>query len=388
MKIAAKLGLGFGLVVAMLLVVAGTGILQLRWVTSGYQEDVGQAQKANALAMEVDAGILEVLRSEKDFIATQDEKAYQQGQGMLKKTREAAEELSRVASTVDPKVAENAREIFQNLEGFGGKFQAMVETSRVRGFSENEGVQREFRDAVHALEAAFEKLQRNELTVLVLQMRRHEKDYMLRGDAKYVDLTHAMVATIKEEVGKANLPAALKQELIGLAENYRQGFDLLVQKDGEIRKLQSEMGQVFEKMMVLTDENATLAAANAVAHDKEIAASAHFSVLLLWVISILCTVVAFFFAYFFARSISRPVIKGVALAEEIARGDFSARLNLVRSDEIGQLSAALDQNGRKSGQPGCGGGGDFQGEPHHQGGVGLRKGSVGQSAAEHAAYPQ
>jgi methyl-accepting chemotaxis protein len=34
--------------------------------------------------------------------------------------------------------------------------------------------------------------------------------------------------------------------------------------------------------------------------------------------------------------------RGVALAEEIARGDFSQRLNLDRKDEIGQLGQALD----------------------------------------------
>ena len=48
------------------------------------------------------------------------------------------------------------------------------------------------------------------------------------------------------------------------------------------------------------------------------------------------------FGFFIARSISVPMALGVALADEIAKGDFTARLNMVRKDEIGQLANALD----------------------------------------------
>ncbi len=47
-------------------------------------------------------------------------------------------------------------------------------------------------------------------------------------------------------------------------------------------------------------------------------------------------------AVFITRSITGPIIKGVNLATEIAKGDFSMRLNLNRKDEIGQLGGALD----------------------------------------------
>ncbi len=44
-----------------------------------------------------------------------------------------------------------------------------------------------------------------------------------------------------------------------------------------------------------------------------------------------------------SRAIVTPIIAGVNFAEEIARGDFSGRLNLQRRDELGLLAAALDQ---------------------------------------------
>jgi methyl-accepting chemotaxis protein len=49
-----------------------------------------------------------------------------------------------------------------------------------------------------------------------------------------------------------------------------------------------------------------------------------------------------FLGVIITRAITGPIDKGVKLAEEIARGDFSLRLNLKRNDEIGDLAKALD----------------------------------------------
>ncbi len=60
---------------------------------------------------------------------------------------------------------------------------------------------------------------------------------------------------------------------------------------------------------------------------------------------IICLTVAVFAAaigFLLSRSISGPIRQGVVLAGEIAKGDFSQRLNLNREDEIGVLAKALD----------------------------------------------
>lgn len=57
---------------------------------------------------------------------------------------------------------------------------------------------------------------------------------------------------------------------------------------------------------------------------------------------LLALVVGAVLAFFVSRSITVPVRKGVELAGEIAKGDFSKRLKMDRSDEIGELADALD----------------------------------------------
>jgi methyl-accepting chemotaxis protein len=44
-----------------------------------------------------------------------------------------------------------------------------------------------------------------------------------------------------------------------------------------------------------------------------------------------------------ARSITRPIGRGVEVSEAIARGDLTQRLNLKQNDEIGRLTQAMDQ---------------------------------------------
>jgi methyl-accepting chemotaxis protein len=50
-----------------------------------------------------------------------------------------------------------------------------------------------------------------------------------------------------------------------------------------------------------------------------------------------------FISVVITRSITVPVARSVQLAGEIAQGDFSSRLNFTMTDEIGQLSQALDR---------------------------------------------
>ncbi|WP_337906804.1 methyl-accepting chemotaxis protein [Pelovirga terrestris] len=53
-------------------------------------------------------------------------------------------------------------------------------------------------------------------------------------------------------------------------------------------------------------------------------------------------ILAVIISFILVRAISPPVRRGVAMAQEIAKGDFSMRLNMNRGDEIGTLAQALD----------------------------------------------
>ncbi len=51
---------------------------------------------------------------------------------------------------------------------------------------------------------------------------------------------------------------------------------------------------------------------------------------------------ALLFGFLLAISISRPLARGVAFAEVVAKGDLTQRFEIVRKDEVGKLAAALN----------------------------------------------
>ena len=51
----------------------------------------------------------------------------------------------------------------------------------------------------------------------------------------------------------------------------------------------------------------------------------------------------FFIGFMLSRNINKLIAKTIRLAEEISRGNFSQRLNMRQTDEIGKLSKALDK---------------------------------------------
>jgi methyl-accepting chemotaxis protein len=96
-------------------------------------------------------------------------------------------------------------------------------------------------------------------------------------------------------------------------------------------ELSAVLDELYELTRSLADDTAAKAQSTA-ASSKTIALIAVLAGALL----------AMTFGFFISRGLSVPMAKGVSLAEEIARGDFSQRLNLDRKDEIGQLGQALD----------------------------------------------
>lgn len=65
---------------------------------------------------------------------------------------------------------------------YAAGFQKMVSAQRNLGFKENIGVQGKLRMAVRAVEHRVSERNQPQRPILMLKMRRHENDFMLRGE--------------------------------------------------------------------------------------------------------------------------------------------------------------------------------------------------------------
>lgn len=77
--------------------------------------------------------------------------------------------------------------------------------------------------------------------------------------------------------------------------------------------------------------------------DKEFDATRKKTVAWAVIIAILVSIFSIFFAILIVRSITEPINKSLIMIKELGSGHLGVRLNLDRSDEIGQMTKTLDQ---------------------------------------------
>jgi methyl-accepting chemotaxis protein len=105
-----------------------------------------------------------------------------------------------------------------------------------RGLTPETGLEGELRTAVHEVEAKVKDQGRVELNVVMLMVRRHEKDYLLRGDPAYLDQITARIREFSEQMQQFSLPAALQKEMTVKWATYSTAMKALVDGDQEFKR--------------------------------------------------------------------------------------------------------------------------------------------------------
>jgi len=341
MKIGVKLAAGFGLVLALTLILGIIGVLQLGKVTREYGVEFKAYQDTNINANELGAEVLQVRRREKDFMARADMKYVEVLNGHIEQGKELADEI--IALGVDSRVVEKSQEIKAGLDRYRTGFAELAAAMERRGLDETLGVKGEFRNAAHEVEAALEQNGLREAEVLYLTMRRDEKDYMLRLDDKYLQQNAAVLKQLRAAVSASTLGSGAKNRIDSSLEKYRVTFAELVQQNQLIEKQLVEIKGFADQALEDVEEIEDIAAEVGAAKEQAIVASADSSKTLMWSLLVGAVLFGAGFAYFLTRSIVAPLNRAVAVADHMALGDVSMTIEAPGSDEVGQLLKAMEK---------------------------------------------
>ena len=108
-------------------------------------------------------------------------------------------------------------------------FHTLIEKVKQRGFKDYslEGAMR--KDA-HWLEEVVEIP-----TSEVLSLRRHEKDYIIRNDTRYVEKLNALASSLAEQIEQqSNISGSRKDSILNRLNNYQEKFNEIVKLDKEL----------------------------------------------------------------------------------------------------------------------------------------------------------
>ncbi len=350
MKIGAKIGTGFGIVVLLLLITSGVGIWQLTRVIDAYSQDVMREVEAEKQASRITEFILQARKSEKDFLATKDLGHVDKIKVYLALAGGFVQRLEKTTGKMSTR--RKLDQINQHIDLYRNTLDSLVRTVVERGVNENEGVQGRFRRAAHAFERAARQTPVAEGMELYLMARRHEKDYMLRDNKIYIERLKVVLARLRGRVNKSRLPAAKKKSYREFLDTYEAGFTVLVKEDKEIKLRTATMAHSAEETMKLAEEFLAIKKKNADQSLRLINATAGISVKLLWAVSAMAIVCAIGITMLLGRRITRPLLKVAAAAKAISMGEWKAAMNLREqiggngTDEIGQLATAFQEMSR------------------------------------------
>src|SRR5215470_19393450 len=128
------------------------------------------------------------------------------------------------------------------------RFQNVVAAQKSVGLNENSGLQGELRGAVHKAESRLGQLDQPRLTVLMLMMRRHEKDFILRGDEKYGDELGKRVDEFEDALKAAAIDPAVKAELKTLIESYESRFMAFMVQQGSLKEEADDLAAIYNRV--------------------------------------------------------------------------------------------------------------------------------------------
>ncbi len=232
----------------------------------------------------------------------------------------------------------SADRLMQLVKEYNHIFTELVETYRKIGFKDW-GLLGQWRRVIHAVEAQIAGMNRTDMQESLLQLRRLEKDYLLRGDEKYLQNIRNRIAGLRKEVLKIPNPKATKiSENLTAYENALRKFVTLQKKVGRTDEegLQDQFGKVIERMGTVVDQIMAESKSDYESAKRDF----RFMSLMIYLFGI---GVGSTFYYFFARSVSMKLITLKNGVLRVGMGHLDTNVPVTTKDEIGIVAEAFNK---------------------------------------------
>ena len=175
---------------------------------------------------DVNIELLEMRRNEKDFFLRKTKAELDKHAANFKNAKTAlGQAQGNAQATVDDLATLD--KMGKSLDAYNKAFLVAAADQIALGVDENSGLQGDMRKAVRAAEAEILKVNSKELLVQVLTLRRHEKDFLLRGEARYITQFATEIAVMKEFLAVSKIDPAVVQRVSELMATYDKNFQAL-----------------------------------------------------------------------------------------------------------------------------------------------------------------
>jgi len=207
-----------------------------------------------------------------------------------------------------------------------------VKSDRIKlGLSESEGQRGVLRTAVHSVEAKIRQAGRDDLIISMLNFRRHEKDYMLRGKPENVVAWEAEISKFNKLLEASPLSRPAKRGIGEEMSAYKGGFMAYLVTSREMldksAKLQEHHSDNLMPSLKALDSSLASLMDGYGAQSVAVHSSSKW---IYWLMLILILVVCVALMQWIAQTILRPLQRIVLALDALDEGDVSVDISDVR----------------------------------------------------------
>ena len=235
-----------------------------------------------------------------------------------------------------------AEAIRPSLNLYATRFQNVAAAQRTLGLTEKDGVQGALREAVHAVEKRLLAVHEPDLKVLMLMMRRHEKDFILRGDDRYVDALRDRVSEFKPALAASSLAPQVRAELAALVAGYEARFLAYSAGASTLREEAEDLSAIYRRLAPLVG---AVQQAVEQEHDRtsaKMAAARSRTTQAMWAVIAATVLCAGALSLWVGQRLSGPLTVMARTMTQLADGNLDVRpVRIARQDEIGAIARAL-----------------------------------------------
>ena len=348
-----KVVLSFVLVGIMLISVTSILMYTLVDTKNEYNFFIDSLIKKKSLTKSINISMLEARRSEKDFLLRFDlkypDRVKEKTSEMLGFTESIKLLDKKIAVILNnqnyTEVSEaSVKKLSESINAYQHEFSIATDLYIKKGLDSDSGLQGSFRTAAHDLEDLINLHSSDSSMVKYLMLRRNEKDYLLRGTAKYIDRVRSGVEDMTKALSYAPLPKTVKQEMTSSLNIYLDNFEELVSIDNDIvqavanlrdavHEMEPVLVQITEDMSLILDEES-------IKLHKRVMDSLKLGL----VIAIVAIIVEILLAFVISGSISKPMKIIMRDTARLETGDLSKSIDYSKKDELGNIAGYVNKS--------------------------------------------
>ncbi len=317
------------------------GVLAMIWLKTSFNQEFELMKAAKYTNLEINNQMLELRKHEKDFLVRKDTKYIDKFKKSFTELKNSVNKLSALTEEIEYPATQATQRLNAVFDEYQKVFLQLSTRYQELGLTPTTGLYGSLREAVHKAEENVNSHNKIDLLADILMLRRHEKDFMLRQDEKYIQRFAISMDKINAYVKESDLSDNQKAELAKNLKNYANDFKTFSNKLITIG-LNAELGDLglmrttIHKSQTLLDEQseALTTYINAeVEHINQI-----YIILAATIVIIMCWLI--FVAY---KGINTPLQSLTHTMNKANREkDLSIRSNMTGKHEIAQLALVFD----------------------------------------------